>query len=219
MRTYEDSYKHKGWRKSMVDQLRAKNIATEDVLQAMNEVPRHYLIDPAFDHLAYEDRSFPIGQDQTISQPSTVAFQTSLLQVKKFEKILEVGTGSGYQSAVLGQLKANVYTIERQKPLYDVFQKSNPFKTVYKTIKYFYGDGFEGLPMYAPFDKIIITCGAPIIPPKLLQQLKVGGFLIIPENEGDAQRMKRITKISGTEFSTEEFGNFLFVPMLQGRQK
>jgi protein-L-isoaspartate(D-aspartate) O-methyltransferase len=219
MRTLEDSFKHKGWRKKMVDALRLKQLASEEVLQAIENIPRHFLLDPAFDHLAYEDRSFPIGADQTISQPSTVAFQTELLQVKQFDKILEVGTGSGYQSAVLAELKAMVYTIERQKTLYDQFQKNNPFKKKYPTIKFFYGDGFEGLPTFGPFDKIIITCGAPIIPPKLITQLKVGGIMVIPQNEGEGQRMKRLVKISEQEIQEEEFGQFLFVPMLGGKQK
>jgi protein-L-isoaspartate(D-aspartate) O-methyltransferase len=219
MRVYEDSYKHKGWRKKLVDELVAKGIDDKNVLKAIETVPRHFLLDAALDHLAYENRSIPIGEEQTISQPSTVAFQTQLLDVKISDKILEVGTGSGYQSTILAELGAIVYTIERQKKLYQHLQANNPFAAKYKFIKYFYGDGFEGLPTFAPFDKIIITCGAPNIPPKLVQQLKVGGIMIVPQTIGDKQLMKKITKLSDAEFSEQEFGDFLFVPMLTGRQK
>jgi protein-L-isoaspartate(D-aspartate) O-methyltransferase len=218
MRILIDSYKHKGWRKAMIEELKILGIQDIAVLDAMNLVPRHFLLDPVFDHLAYQNRSIPIGQNQTISQPFTVAFQTQLLKVTKYDKILEIGTGSGYQSTILAQLGANVFTIERQKKLYDEFQLNNPFSNQYKRVKYFFGDGFIGLQNFAPFDKIIITCGAPEIPPALLQQLKIGGIMVIPENEGDQQRMKRITKHSLTEIVTEQFGNFQFVPMLQGKQ-
>jgi protein-L-isoaspartate(D-aspartate) O-methyltransferase len=217
MITHVDSPKHQGWRKKLVEEIRTKGIKDEKVLQAIGKIPRHFLLDPAFDHIAYEDRSFPIGENQTISQPYTVAFQTELLEVKPYEKILEIGTGSGYQSSVLAEMNAFVYTIERQKKLYSKFQKTNPFADKYKKVKYFFGDGFEGLPTFAPFDKIIITCGAPMIPPKLLAQLKIGGYMVIPEDEDGQQRMKRITKISETDIKEEQFGNFLFVPMLSGK--
>lgn len=217
MITHVDSPKHQGWRKKLVEEIRTKGIKDEKVLQAIGKIPRHFLLDPAFDHIAYEDRSFPIGENQTISQPYTVAFQTELLEVKPYEKILEIGTGSGYQSSVLAEMNAFVFTIERQKKLYSKFQKTNPFVDKYKKVKYFFGDGFEGLPTFAPFDKIIITCGAPMLPPKLLAQLKIGGYMVIPEDEDGQQRMKRITKISETDIKEEQFGNFLFVPMLSGK--
>jgi protein-L-isoaspartate(D-aspartate) O-methyltransferase len=220
LRTFDDSYKHKGLRKGLVDSLIAKGIDNEQVIQAMRAVPRHFFIDPAFDLLAYEERAFPILSNQTMSQPFTVAFQTQLLSVKPFDKILEIGTGSGYQAAILGELGALVYTIERQQALFTALKESgNPLKTKYKQIKYFYGDGFAGLPTYAPFDKIIITCGAPDVPPKLIEQLKVGGVMVIPQNEGDQQRMKRLTKVAEGDIKEEQFGNFLFVPMLSGMNK
>ncbi|SHN12309.1 protein-L-isoaspartate(D-aspartate) O-methyltransferase [Chitinophaga sp. CF418] len=217
MRRYEDSYKQKGLRRQLVDSIRQKGITDENVLTAINNIPRHYFLDTAFEGIAYEDRAFPIGEGQTISQPYTVAYQSQLLEVKPFEKVLEIGTGSCYQACVLAELKANVFTIERQKRLFDLV-KQFPFKSRYPTIRFFYGDGYEGLPTYAPFDKILVTAAAPQIPEKLLQQLKVGGKMVIPVGGQEVQRMLRITKISDTEFDQEMFDNFSFVPMLAGKK-
>jgi protein-L-isoaspartate(D-aspartate) O-methyltransferase len=217
-RQFEDTYKHKGLRKQLVNSLVEKGITDPNVLSAMNTVPRHYFIDTAFDHVAYEERSFPIVDNQTMSQPFTVAFQTQLMQIKPFERILEIGTGSGYQCSVLAEMGAMVFTIERQKALYTTLKESgNPLVAKYKKVKYFYGDGFAGLSQFAPFDKIIITCGAPEIPNALVTQLKIGGVMVIPQDEGNQQRMKRITKISDAQLEEEQFGNFLFVPMLAGK--
>jgi protein-L-isoaspartate(D-aspartate) O-methyltransferase len=216
MRTYEDSYRHKGMRKKLMDILREKGISDERVLTAMNNIPRHYFLDTALDNIAYEDRAFPIGEGQTISQPYTVAYQSQLLQVRPTDKILEIGTGSIYQATVLAEMGAKVFTIERQKNLFEK-SKVYVFKSKYPHLKFFYGDGFEGLPTYAPFDKVIVTAAAPFIPPKLIQQMKVGGLMIIPVDEGDQQRMLRLTKNEDGSYSEEVFENFSFVPMLKGR--
>ncbi len=216
MRKFEDTYQHKGLRRQLVNVLKEKGITDEKVLDAINTIPRHYFLDSAFDKIAYEDRAFPIGADQTISQPYTVAYQTQLLQIRKLDKVLEIGTGSIYQATVLAELGAWVYTIERQKKLFEA-QKGYYFKGKYPNIKFFYGDGFEGLPTYAPFDKIIITAAAPFVPPKLIAQLKTGGMMVIPVDEGDAQRMLRITKQADGSLLEESFEQFSFVPMLKGK--
>lgn len=216
MKQYLDTYQHKGLRKRLVDLLRTKGITDERVLDAINAIPRHFFLDSAFDLIAYEDRAFPISADQTISQPYTVAYQTQLLQIKKSEKVLEIGTGSIYQSSVLAELGARVYTIERQKKLFDE-QKDFVFKSKYPNIKFFYGDGFEGLSTFMPFDKIIITAAAPFIPPKLIAQLKPGGMMVIPLDEGEVQRMLRITKNADGTLTEESFEAFSFVPMLTGK--
>ncbi len=216
MRKYEDSYRHKGLRKKLIDGLRSKGITDEGVLEAMNNIPRHYFLDSALDEIAYEDRAFPISEGQTISQPYTVAYQTQLLQVKLHEKILEIGTGSIYQASVLAEMGAKVFTIERQKKLFEK-TKQFIFKSSYPNLKFFYGDGYEGLPTYAPFDKVIITAAAPFIPPKLIEQLKDGGKMVIPLDEGQFQRMLRLTKNEDGTVSEEAFQNFSFVPMLSGR--
>jgi protein-L-isoaspartate(D-aspartate) O-methyltransferase len=218
MRKYEDTYQHKGLRKKLVDLLREKGITDERVLEAINTIPRHYFLDSAFDKIAYEDRAFEIAAGQTISQPYTVAYQTQLLQVKKSDKVLEIGTGSVYQATILAEMGAWVYTIERQKKLYDL-QKEYYFKSKYPNIKFFFGDGFEGLPTYAPFDKVIITAAAPFIPPKLVQQLKPGGCMVIPVDEGENQRMLRITKQADGNVIEEAFEEFSFVPMLTGKNR
>jgi len=218
MRNYEDSYQHKGLRNQLIKTLREKGITDENVLDAINNIPRHFFLDSAFDKIAYEDRAFPIGEGQTISQPYTVAYQTQLLQIKKGEKVLEIGTGSIYQSTILAEMGAWVYTIERQKKLHEA-HKNFFFKNKYPNIKFFYGDGFEGLSAYAPFDKIIITAAAPFIPPKLVQQLKPGGMMVIPVDEGDAQRMIRITKLTDDTAKEESFDLFSFVPMLTGKNR
>lgn len=216
MRRFEDTYRHKGLRKKLMDQLREKGITDERVLTAMNNIPRHFFLDTALDNIAYEDRAFPIAEGQTISQPYTVAYQTQLLQVKPQDKILEIGTGSIYQATVLGEMGAKVFTIERQKQLFEK-TKQFVFKTKYPNIKFFYGDGFEGLPTFAPFDKVIITAAAPFVPPKLIDQLKPGGKMIIPLDAGEHQRMLRITKNEDGSTSEESFENFSFVPMLTGK--
>ena len=218
MRTTEDSYLHKGLRKKLVEQITEKGITDNAVLQAIMNVPRHFFLDSAFEKQAYEDRAFPIGQDQTISQPYTVAYQTQLLQVKPFDKILEVGTGSAYQACVLAELKAKVYSIERQKKLYEL-NKEFAYLKKYPTLQLFYGDGFEGLPTYAPFDKILITAAAPYIPEKLIAQLKPGGSMVLPLDEDSMQRMHRITKNADGSLLEEKFDQFSFVPMLVGKRE
>jgi len=182
----------------------------------MNNIPRHFFLDTALDNIAYEDRAFPIAEGQTISQPYTVAYQTQLLFVKPQDKILEIGTGSIYQATVLAEMGAKVFTIERQKALFER-TKQFVFKSKYPNIKFFYGDGFEGLPTYATFDKVIITAAAPFIPPKLIDQLKTGGKMIIPLDAGEHQRMLRITKEADGGIQEEAFENFSFVPMLAGK--
>ena len=216
MRKPEDTYRHKGLRKKLVDSIREKGITDEKVLTAMMNIPRHFFLDTALQDIAYEDRAFPIAEGQTISQPYTVAYQTQLLQVKQYDKILEIGTGSVYQACVLAEMGAQVFTIERQKKLYEK-NKLFIFRSKYPHIKFFYGDGFEGLPTYAPFDKIIITAAAPEIPPKLLEQLKPGGKMVLPVDAGMFQRMLRITKKEDGSYEEEAFENFSFVPMLKGK--
>ena len=216
MKITEDTYRHKGLRKKLLDVLREKGITDEKVLAAMNNIPRHYFMDSALDNIAYEDRAFPISDGQTISQPYTVAYQTQLLQLKQNDKVLEIGTGSIYQATVLAELGAKVFTIERQKNLFDK-TKQYIFKSKYSNLKFFYGDGFEGLPTYGPFDKVIITAAAPFVPPKLMQQLKTGGYMVIPVDEGTSQRMLRLTKKENGSWSEEIFENFSFVPMLVGK--
>ena len=216
MRTYEDSYRHKGLRKKLVDLLQSKGISDERVLAAINNIPRHFFLDSAFDEKAYEDKAFPIAVGQTISQPYTVAYQTQLLEPKPFDKVLEIGTGSGYQAAVLGEIGVQVFTIERQKALFDAL-KTFPWLKKYNQIKFFYGDGFEGLPTFAPFDKVLITAAAPYIPEKLIAQLKTGGNMVIPVGDGAVQRMLRLTKTADGSYHEEIFDNFSFVPMLGGR--
>jgi len=216
MPKFEDTYQHKGLRKKLVDQLRAKGITSERVLEAIYSVPRHFFLDSAFDKIAYEDRAFPIGEGQTISQPYTVAYQTQLLNLHRNEKILEIGTGSAYQASILAEMGAWVFTIERQKKLFEQ-NKNFVLKSRYPSIKFFYGDGFEGLPTYAPFDKILITAAAPFIPPRLLEQLKTGGQMVLPKDEGELQRMLRITKKGDGSYDEELFDYFSFVPMLRGK--
>lgn len=217
MRPTEDTYRHKGLRKKLVQGIQAKGITDERVLDAILEVPRHFFLDSAFDEVAYEDRAFPIGEGQTISQPYTVAYQSQLLDIKRFEKVLEIGTGSAYQAVVLAEMGVQVYTIERQKNLFEANKKFELLKK-YPTMKFFYGDGYEGLPTYAPFDKVIITAAAPDIPQKLIDQLKIGGMMVIPVGAGDIQQMKRITKLDNSVLKEEVFDRFSFVPMLGGKE-
>ncbi len=218
MRPTDDSYRHKGLRKKLVDTVRSKGITDEAVLAAIDKIPRHFFLDSAFDEVAYEDRAFPIGEGQTISQPYTVAYQTQLLEIKKFDKVLEIGTGSAYQAVVLAELGAQVYTIERQKKLFEANKQFLLLKK-YPSVKFFYGDGFEGLPTYGPFDKVIITAAAPEIPPKLIEQLKPGGMMVIPLGAGDVQQMLRVTKLENGALKEEVFDRFSFVPMLEGKKE
>jgi len=217
MRPTEDTYRHKGLRKKLTEGIRKKGITDERILDAINKIPRHFFLDSAFDDVAYEDRAFPIGEGQTISQPYTVAYQTQLLQVKPFEKVLEIGTGSVYQACLLAELGVQVYTIERQKKLFDT-NKEFSFLKKYPNIKFFYGDGYEGLPTFAPFDKVLITAAAPEIPPKLIDQLKVGGMMVLPLGAGEVQQMKRVTKLERGAIKEEVFDNFSFVPMIEGKK-
>jgi protein-L-isoaspartate(D-aspartate) O-methyltransferase len=216
MRTFDDSYRHKGLRKQLVEVVRQKGIGDERVLQALLEIPRHFFMDSAFDKIAYEDRAFPIGEGQTISQPYTVAYQSQLLGINPYEKILEIGTGSAYQACVLAEMGAQVYTIERQRKLFDL-NKQFTYLKKYPGLKFFYGDGFEGLPTYGPFDKVIVTAAAPFIPPKLVEQLKPGGSMVIPVGEGLVQRMLRLTRQTDGTTTEERFDNFSFVPMVEGK--
>jgi protein-L-isoaspartate(D-aspartate) O-methyltransferase len=210
-----DTYKHKGLRKKLVEQLREKGISDEKVLQAMNRVPRHLFLDSSFLEFAYQDKAFPIGSGQTISQPYTVAFQTELLKLDSFCKVLEIGTGSGYQAAVLLEMGMKVYSIERQKNL---FQKT---KKMLEELGYFpkmfYGDGYKGQPAFAPFDRILITAATPEIPKALINQLKPGGRLVAPVGNGPIQVMTSIDKDEEGGLKTSKYGKFSFVPMLGNR--
>ena len=211
----KDSFTHKGMRRKLVETLRRKGIADEAVLEAINAIPRHLFMDSGFIDHAYVDKAFPIAADQTISQPYTVARQTELLQVKSGDKILEIGTGSGYQCAVLLEMGATVYTIERQNEL---FKKTSRFlaKLGYKPKKMVFGDGYKGLPEFAPFDGIIVTAGAPFVPKPLLSQLKIGGRLVIPVGD-QVQEMWVYTRVSATEFKKKAYGSFRFVPLLEDK--
>ncbi|OJV49856.1 MAG: protein-L-isoaspartate O-methyltransferase [Chryseobacterium sp. 39-10] len=210
----QDTFLHKGKRKKLVDYLRNHvGITDELVLKAMNEIPRHLFLESIFEDYAYEDRAFPIMAQQTISHPSTVAEQTELLELKEKEKVLEIGTGSGYQTAVLVAMNALGYTVERQKELHTFAQQK--LRKMHLSPKFqSFGDGFAGLPTFAPFDKILVTCGAEVLPTELLKQMKVGGKMVIPMGKTEEQILYRFTKISPTEFEKEEFGRYKFVPML-----
>ena len=211
-----DSFKHKGLRNQLVQTIKSKGINDLNVLNAIGNVPRHLFMDSSFIDHAYQDKAFPISADQTISQPFTVAFQTELLEIKKGDKVLEVGTGSGYQAAVLCELGANVYSIERQGELYKKVINFLPSINYYPK-KVVYGDGYKGLEEAAPFDSIIVTAGAPFVPEALLNQLKIGGRLVIPVGE-EVQVMKLYVKISKEKFDIKEFGQFQFVPLLKEKE-
>lgn len=213
----EDSFRHKGLRKKLIDSIRTKGIINEEVLEAMGRVPRHLFMDSSFINFSYTDKAFPISAGQTISQPYTVAFQTELLDVKKHHKVLEIGTGSGYQTAVLLELGARVYTIERQRQLFLEAQKNlGPLN--YKPV-YFFGDGYEGLPAYRPFDRILVTAAAVEIPQQLLSQLALGGILVIPEGDRYGQKMIRVVRKSEDDYERSEHGYFSFVPLLRGKNQ
>ncbi|MCK5066290.1 MAG: protein-L-isoaspartate(D-aspartate) O-methyltransferase [Bacteroidales bacterium] len=212
-----DGYRHKGLRKKLVDSIRDKGIDSEEVLEAIGRVPRHLFMDSSFINFSYTDKAFPIAAGQTISQPYTVAFQTELLEIKKHLKVLEVGTGSGYQTAVLLELGARVYTIERQRQLFLDAQKTlGPLN--YKPV-FFYGDGYEGLPSYMPFDRILVTAAASEIPQSLLNQLAIGGILVIPEGGKRGQKMIRVIREAEDQFQRTEHGYFSFVPLLRGKNQ
>jgi protein-L-isoaspartate(D-aspartate) O-methyltransferase len=214
----EDNYRHKGLRRALVERIREKGIRDERVLDAIQTVPRHFFLDSAFDRVAYEDRAFPIGESQTISQPYTVAYQSELLRVEPFQKVLEIGTGSAYQACVLAQMKARVYTIERQRRLYDT-NRNFAYLRQFPALQLFFGDGFRGLPTFAPFDRVIITAAAPEVPQLLVDQLRPGGIMVVPVNEGpEMQRMLRLTKRADGACDEERFETFSFVPMLEGRR-
>ena len=210
-----DTYRHKGMRKKLVESIRKKGIKNESVLEAINNIPRHIFLDSSFLEFAYDDKPFPIGSGQTISQPYTVAFQTEILDVSRGHKILEIGSGSGYQACVLEELGAKVFSIERQRKL---FHKTKEFiaNLGYK-IKFFYGDGNDGVPAFAPYDRILITAAAPEISNALIKQLKPGGKLVVPLGGGDVQTMLRITKTANNELIEERFGSFRFVPLLKDK--
>ncbi|MFT2007594.1 protein-L-isoaspartate(D-aspartate) O-methyltransferase [Pontibacter sp. 13R65] len=207
-----DLYRHKGMRRALVKLLREKGIRSEQVLAAMEAVPRHFFFEGAFLEQAYEDKAFPIGEGQTISQPYTVAFQTELLNLRPTDKVLEIGTGSGYQCWVLLQITPHVYTIEFNKVLYEKARRF--FRTYNLRPHTFHGDGSEGLPRHAPYDKIIVTAGAPGIPKSLVRQLAIGGILVIPVGDEKLQKMLRITRTGENDFTREEFSDFKFVPLL-----
>ena len=212
----EDSNRHKGMRKRLALQLYEKGIRDEQVLSAIQTLPRHFFLDKAFEEHAYEDKAFPIEADQTISQPYTVAYQTELLAVQKREKILEVGTGSGYQTAILSLMGARVYTVERQELLYHRAQVMLENLGLLG-VRCYFGDGYRGLGEFAPFDKILVTAGAPFIPPALKKQLKIGGQLVIPVG-AQQQQMLRLTRLSEEEFREERLDQFRFVPLLKGKK-
>ena len=212
----KDDYRHKGLRKRLVKELEEKGIDDRDVLRAIEEVPRHIFLDGAFLEYAYQDRAFPIDSGQTISQPYTVARQSSLLQVKRSHRILEVGTGSGYQAAVLDRMRGRVVSVERHKKLYEkaryVLERYG-FK-----VRCLFGDGYEGAPAFAPFDRILVTCGAPDIPDSLLDQLAPGGLMVVPVGE-EEQRMKLVQKDAEGRVSVEDYGAFWFVPMIDRKER
>jgi protein-L-isoaspartate(D-aspartate) O-methyltransferase len=209
----KDTFRHKGKRKLLVEELGKMGIEQTSILEAFIAIPRHYFLDLAFDEQAYTNMAFQIGSGQTISHPYTVAFQTQLLSVAKGDKMLEIGTGSGFQTCILCQMGAKVFSVERHM---DLHIKAKSIITFFNfNAKLSFGDGYKGIPSHAPFDKILVTCGAPEIPQLLVSQLKIGGLMVIPVGEGDEQKMLRITKLDAEQYKVEEFGTFKFVPMLE----
>ncbi|MFM7643598.1 MAG: protein-L-isoaspartate(D-aspartate) O-methyltransferase [Sphingomonadales bacterium] len=213
MQQFRDTFKHKGRRRQLIDALSEMGIQDQRILEAFDAIPRHYFLDLAFDEQAYTNMAFQIGSGQTISHPYTVAFQTELLELEKGMKVLEIGTGSGFQTAILCQLGAKVYSIERHQPLHLKAKQMLDFFKFNPSL--FFGDGYKGNRVYAPYDRILVTCGAPDLPQTLLDQLKIGGIMIIPVGEGAEQKMLRIQKTDASNYSTQEFGTFKFVPMLE----
>ena len=212
---FTDNYRERGARKQLVDILKKKGIDDEAVLKAIGKVPRHYFFDETFWNQAYKDIAFPIGEGQTISQPYTVAYQTQLLHIKKGDKVLEIGTGSGYQACILVELGAKVYTIERQEKLYERTIQVLPYMG-YKP-QFFLGDGSKGIPGYAPYDKIIVTAGAPMVPEELLRQLAIGGILVIPVGDAETQKMVTILKTAENDYERHVLDTFRFVPLVGDR--
>lgn len=213
----QDTYKHKGMRKLLVKELQEKGISNQKVLDAFMAIPRHFFLDLAFLEQAYSNQAFQIGAGQTISHPFTVAFQTSLLEIQKGDKVLEIGTGSGFQTSILCEMGAKVFSIERFKELH--VKAKHIIHHFNFNPRLSFGDGYLGWPAFAPFDAILVTCGAPFVPEDLKSQLKIGGKLVIPLGEGAVQRMKRYIKISENEFEEEDYGDFSFVPMLENKVK
>lgn len=213
-----DSFRHRGLRKKLVEAIRRKGITDLEVLQAIEKLPRHFFFDSSFLEYAYEDKPFPIGAGQTISQPYTVAFQSMLLKIQKGSRVLEIGTGSGYQACILAEMEAKVFTIERHKILYTKTSQLLP-TLGYHSVKTFFGDGFRGLPAYAPFDRVLITAAAPVIPDQLVEQLKPGGIMVIPLGADDVQTMTVLIKDADGGYQTSEHGSFRFVPMLKDKEK
>lgn len=213
MNHLKDTFKHKGKRKILIAELRAKGITDEKILEAFEAIPRHFFLDLAFEEQAYSNMAFQIGSGQTISHPYTVAFQTQLLEIEKGMKVLEIGTGSGFQTCILGKLGVKIVSIERHRDLHLKAKKMLEFFNI--NAKLFFGDGYAGNQSYAPYDRILVTCGAPDVPRELMNQLKIGGYMVIPVGEGDEQKMLKITKKNSEEFSILEFGTFKFVPMLE----
>jgi protein-L-isoaspartate(D-aspartate) O-methyltransferase len=211
----KDSYKHQGKRKQLIEKLKAKGITSDNVLMAINQIPRHLFMDSSFEDFAYQDKAFPIAEGQTISQPFTVAFQSQLLNVEKGDKILEIGTGSGFQTAVLCELGAQVFSIERQQKLYKTTKRFLT-KLGYRPKYLSFGDGYKGLPHYAPFDKVIVTAGAPFVPKPLMAQLNIGGRLVIPVGE-DPQIMTLFIRKDKNKFDKHTYGEFRFVPLLENK--
>jgi protein-L-isoaspartate(D-aspartate) O-methyltransferase len=214
----KDTFRHQGLRKRLRQELITLGIKDEKVLDAIEKIPRHYFLETTSEDDAYENKPISIGRGQTISNPYTVAYQTELLELNPGDKVLEIGTGSGYQSAVLAELNVKVYSIERHQYLSEKAKKVLDLLG-YASVKTFFGDGFQGIPEQAPFDKILITAAAPEIPRKLLQQLKVNGLIVIPLGEGEKQQMIRIKRLDNNEFEKETFESFTFVPMLKGVEK
>lgn len=214
----EDTFRHKGLRKRLVETLKSKGIKDETVLEAINLIPRHFFLDKAFEEKAYEDQAMPIDEGQTISQPYTVAYQTELLMPKKRIKILEIGTGSGYQAAILGIMGARVYTVERHELLYQKAKKIIDSLGLLN-VRCYFGDGNKGLGEFAPFDRILLTCAATEIPQLLLKQLSIGGMMVLPLGDSNFQIMTRVTKLTEDEFKYEKFDEFRFVPFLSGKNE
>jgi len=213
----QDTFKHKGMRRQLINELRAKGIENEQILEAFDAIPRHYFLDLVFEHQAYSNQAFQIGAGQTISHPYTVAFQTHLLELKKGDKVLEIGTGSAFQTCILCQLGAKVFSIERQREL---FVKARTMIDRFNfNPRLVYGDGYAGLPVHAPFDKVLVTCGAPDVPAALVEQLKEGGIMVIPVGEGKDQIMLKITKLADGQVDIQQYGVFSFVPMLENKVK
>lgn len=218
MRSFEDTAAHQQQRRRLVNKIRDKGIKNEKVLEAIYGIPRHFFMAPEMEDKAYIDRAFPFHEGQTISQPYTVAYQTELLDVGPQHRVLEIGTGSAYQAVVLAELAAEVFSIERQKKLFDRIQEF-PYLRMFNNLHLFYGDGYEGLPKYAPFDRILVTAAAPEVPPKLVQQLKTGGRLVLPLGKEHPQQMVRITRGENDTLQKEVFADFSFVPMLEGKKE